>query len=71
MNEKSTEQRAREVFEAAQEERLKDTHPVLATVLKRIAWEDGHAYGYNQVLNCLDIWIDEFEEVNKLLKEKN
>lgn len=70
MNEKSTEQRAREVFEAAQDQRLRFTHPILAKAVKRIAWEQGHAYGYHEVLNHIDILLDQLEEVNQGLEGK-
>ena len=56
-----------EQFEMSQKRILRDIHPELAKVLRSKAWEDGHAFGYDEVLNLLGYLIDDFDKINKLL----
>lgn len=55
-------------FQIAQDDMLTYVHPELAKVLRTLAWSEGHAYGYNEVLIHLDNYVDSFKSVNALLK---
>lgn len=57
-----------EEFFKKHEELLKELHPELATVLAKLAWEEGHACGYEEVLSYLSGYVYSFRKINCLLK---
>jgi hypothetical protein len=56
-----------EQYEQELKERLVGVHPVLASALRSVAWDRGHAYGYSEVILILDNLKEDFAEVNRVL----
>ena len=57
-------------FESDQQAELENVHPVLASAIRELAYENGHSSGYTSVLNYVRDYVYTFSKVNELLKGK-
>lgn len=49
------------------DEILAGVHPTLAKVLRSVAYDDAHAWGYEEIINKVRGFVGDFKEVNDLL----
>ncbi len=54
-------------FNSRQEVALEGIHPELASVIRRIAYDQNHSSGYEEVLSKVESLAYEFTKVNEVL----